>query len=94
MTATSAILERPASFKESLLEMLATQDRDDGAAPADGFAAIGGQPEFELAAMIADLRSILAGPRIQARCLECGPVAPAQLTAQDKGLLAALAEWF
>jgi protease-4 len=87
-------LERPASFKESLLEMLATQDRDDGSAPADGFAAIGGQPEFELAAMIADLRSILAGPRIQARCLECGPVAPVQLTPQDKGLLAALAEWF
>ena len=87
-------LERPPSFRESLVEMLATQDRDDGAAPADGFAAIGGQPEFELAAMIADLRSILAGPRIQARCLECGPVAPATLTKADKGLLAALAEWF
>ena len=87
-------LERPTSFKENLLEMLATQDRDDSAAPADAFAAIGGQPEFELAAMIADLKSILAGPRIQARCLECGPAAPAQLTRQDKGLLAALAEWF
>lgn len=87
-------LERPASFKEELLEMLATQDGDDGAAPADGFAAIGGQPEFEFAAMIADLRSILTGPRIQARCLECGPVAPAVLTKADKGLLAALAEWF
>ena len=87
-------LERPPSFRESLVEMLATQDRDDGAAPADGFAAFGGQPEFELAAMIADLRSILAGPRIQARCLECGPVAPATLTKADKGLLAALAEWF
>ena len=44
--------------------------------------------------MIADLRSILAGPRIQARCLECGPIAPAALTRADKGLLAALAEWF
>jgi len=87
-------LERPPSFRESLVEMLATQDRDDGAAPADGFAAIGGQPEFELAAMIADLRSILAGPRIQARCLECGPVGSATLTKADKGLLAALAEWF
>jgi protease-4 len=86
-------LERPASFKESLYEMLATQDRDDSSAPADAFAAIGGQPEYELAAMLSDLRSILAGPRIQARCLECGPAAPAQLTRADKGLLAALAEW-
>ena len=86
-------LERPASFKESLLETLATQDRDDGTADADGFAAIGGQPEFELAAMLANLRSILSGSRIQARCLECGPVAPAVLTRQDKGLLATLAEW-
>ncbi|MEO6582316.1 MAG: signal peptide peptidase SppA [Sphingomicrobium sp.] len=87
-------LERPAGFRENLVEMLATQERDDGAAPADGFAAIGGQPEFQLAAMIADLRAILSGPRIQARCLECGPVAPAVLTNADKGFLAALAEWF
>jgi protease-4 len=88
-------LERPTSFREGLLETLASQDRDDdSAAPADGFAAIGGRPELELAAMIADLRSILTGPRIQARCLECGPVAPAVLTKQDKGFLAALAEWF
>ena len=88
-------LERPPSFKDGLLEMLASQDRDDDSAgPADGFAAIGGRPDLELAAMIADLRSILAGPRIQARCLECGPVAPTQLTRQDQGLLAALAAWF
>ena len=86
-------LERPKTFKESLLEMLATKDRDDGAAPSDAFAAIGGNPEFQLAAALADLRSILTGPRIQARCLECGPVAPAPLTRADKGFLAALAEW-
>jgi protease-4 len=88
-------LERPTSLKESVLETLASQDRDDDSAgPADGFAAIGGRPELELAAMIADLRSILTGPRIQARCLECGPVAPAQLTRADKSFLAMLAEWF
>jgi protease-4 len=86
-------LERPKTFKESLLEMLASNDRDDSTAPADAYAAIGGSPEFEFAAAIADLRSILSGPRIQARCLECGPVAPARLTRQDKGFLAALAEW-
>ena len=87
-------LERPQSFKDSLLEMLASEGLDDGAAPGDAYAAIGGRPELELAAAIAELRSILSGPRIQARCLECGPAAPASLTRGDRGFLAALAEWF
>ena len=87
-------LERPQSFRESLVEMLATEELDDGAAPTDALAVIGGRPDLELAAVLADLRSILSGPRIQARCIECGPVAPAALTRADKGLLALLAEWF
>ena len=87
-------LERPRSFRDSLLDMLATEESDDGAAPTDAFAALGGNPEYEIAAMIADLRSILSGPRIQARCIECGPVTPAPLAQSDKGLLAILAEWF
>jgi len=90
-------LERPQSLTDSLLEMLATGERDDGTAPADGFAVLGGSPERELAAALADLRSILSGPRIQARCLECGLVAPVRLGApvrSDTGLLALLAEWF
>jgi protease-4 len=87
-------LERPQSFTDSLLEMLANKELDDGSAPTDAFATLGGSPERELAAALADLRSILSGPRIQARCLECGPVAPAVLSRSDKGLLAQLAEWF
>ncbi|MEO6256412.1 MAG: signal peptide peptidase SppA [Sphingomicrobium sp.] len=87
-------LERPRSFKDSLIEMLASEDRDDGAAPSDAFAAIGGRPADELAAAIADLRSVLEGPRIQVRCIECGPVAPARLTRSDRSFLASLAEWF
>ena len=35
-------LERSASFKESLLEMIAAEERDDDAAPADALAAFGG----------------------------------------------------
>ncbi|MEO8175778.1 MAG: signal peptide peptidase SppA [Sphingomicrobium sp.] len=87
-------LERPRSFKDSLIDMLASEDRGDGAAPRDAFAAIGGRPADELAAAIADLRSVLDGPRIQVRCIECGPVAPARLTRSDRGFLALLAEWF
>ncbi|MBA3510939.1 signal peptide peptidase SppA [Sphingomonas sp.] len=87
-------LERPQSLTDSLLAMLANEELDDGTAPTDAFAMIGGSPAHELAAAISDLRSILSGPRIQARCLECGPVAPAVLSRGDTGLLALLAEWF
>ncbi|HEU4705240.1 MAG TPA: hypothetical protein VFS45_06005, partial [Sphingomicrobium sp.] len=66
-------------------------------APADAFAVIGGSPERELAAVIAQLRSILSGPRIQALCLECGPGATTGLgraERSDWSLVAALADWF
>jgi protease-4 len=86
-------LERPVSLTDSLVAMLASDELDESA-PEDAFAAIGGNPEQELAAALASVRSILSGPRFQARCIECGPVAPARLTRQDKGLLAAIADFF
>ena len=63
-------LERPTSFKEQLLDMLAQQERDEGAAPADGFAFFG-NGQRKLAQALADIRTILNGPSIQVRCLEC-----------------------
>jgi protease-4 len=87
-------LERPQSFTDSLLAMLANKELEDGSAPGDAFATLGGSPDQELAVALADLRSILSGPRIQARCLECGPVAPVALNRSDKGLLAIFADWF
>jgi protease-4 len=88
-------LERPLNLTDRLLAMLASDElEDDSGSPDDAFAAIGGRPEQELAAAVATLRSVLGGSRIQVRCLECGPVAPASLTRQDKGLLAMIAEWF
>jgi protease-4 len=87
-------LERPQSLTDTLMDLLASDDLDEGGAPEDAFAAIGGSPEQELAAAVANVRAILTGPRIQVRCFECGPVVPARLERQDKGFLAALAEWF
>ncbi|HEY0165157.1 MAG TPA: S49 family peptidase, partial [Sphingomicrobium sp.] len=86
-------LERPQSLTDSLVAMLASDELDERA-PEDALAAIGGNPERELGAALANVRSILGGPRFQVRCLECGPTAPAQLTRQDKGLFASLVEWF
>jgi protease-4 len=81
-------LERPQSFEEMLIELLAG-DETAGEEPAqDAFAALA--PDTQLLAALTDLRSVLAGPRIQVRCLECPPVAPARVTAEDVSFLGAL----
>jgi protease-4 len=85
-------LERPLSFREQLLDMLAQQERDEGATPTDGFAFIA-NGEVKLAQAMAELRSVLTGPNIQVRCLECPGVAPARVERKDLGFIAAIAEW-
>ena len=85
-------LERPLSFREQLLDMLAQQERDEGATPTDGFAFIA-NGEVKLAQAMAELRSVLTGPNIQVRCLECPGVAPARVERKDLGFLAAIGEW-
>jgi len=85
-------LERPLSFREQLLDMLAQQERDEGATPADGFAFIA-NGEVKLAQAMAELRSVLTGPNIQVRCLECPGVAPARVERKDLGFIAAIGEW-
>ena len=85
-------LERPTSFKEQLLDMLAQQERDEGAAPADGYAFFG-NGQRKLAQALADIRTILNGPSIQVRCLECPTAAHAKVERRDAGFMASLAEW-
>ena len=86
-------LEPPRKFRDELLEMLAMEQNDDTSAPADAFAVLARQPEEQLAAALETVRSILSGPSIQARCLECPPGAPAAIRRSDIGLLGLLKEW-
>jgi len=87
-------LEPPRSFRDQLIEALASErDDDDSAAPQDAFAMLAGQPRLQLAAALGEVRSILSGATIQARCLECPAVAPARLEARDLGLLALIRQW-
>jgi protease-4 len=88
-------LEPPLSFRDQLLATLASErnDDDDFAAPQDAFAAFAGDPQLQLASAIGEVRSILSGPSIQARCLECPAVAPAQLRASDVSLFELIREW-
>ena len=86
-------LERPLSFREQLLDMLAQQERDESEAPAtDGFAFIANS-DLKLPQAMAELRSVLTGPNVQVRCLECPGVAPARVERKDMGFLADVGEW-
>ena len=86
-------LEQPKSFKQELIEALANEQNDSGAVPEDAFASLARGPQQRLAAMLAEVRAILTGPSIQARCLACPPVAPARLDQRDLSLLELLKEW-
>jgi protease-4 len=87
-------LEPPRSFRDQLVEALASSGGSDDAAQPDAFSLIARQPQQQLAQAFYDVRSILDGPSIQARCLECRPVTPAPpLRPQDVTLLTMLKEW-
>jgi protease-4 len=86
-------LEPPKRFTDELIESLAQRSDEDTTTPEDAFAVFAGKPQQQLAAALAEVRSILRGPTIQARCLECPDVAPAPVHARDKGILAIIAEW-
>ena len=81
-------LERPQSFEEMLVELLAGEETAGDEPAQDAFAALA--PDTQLLSALTELRSVLAGPRIQARCLDCPPVAPARITSKDVGFLSAL----
>ena len=80
-------LERPMSFEEKLVALLA-DDTASSQPQEDAFAAIA--PETDITAALAELRSVLTGPRIQARCLDCGPQSPSRPTKSDLGFFAAV----
>jgi len=84
-------LERPESFEERLLALLVGDRGGEEAPVQDAYATLA--PDTEITAALADLRSVLAGPRIQVRCLECPPSAPVRLRREDLGFLSALREW-
>ncbi|HEX3421838.1 MAG TPA: signal peptide peptidase SppA [Sphingomicrobium sp.] len=86
-------LEPPKSFRQQLIEALADQQNDNSAVPEDAFASLSRAPQQELAEMLSEVRSILAGPSIQARCLSCPGAAPAKLDKRDLSLLGLLKEW-
>jgi protease-4 len=84
-------LERPETFQEKLVELLSS-DADSGQPDQDAFAAIA--PDRKVSDALAELRAVLAGPHIQATCLDCPPVAPARVAKSDLGFFDALKALF
>jgi len=85
-------LDAPRSFRDQFLESLAA-DSDDGTSSEDAFSAWAGRPQQQLADALFEVRAMLSGPSIQARCLECPRGAPAPMPAHDRSLLALVEEW-
>ena len=86
-------LEPQPTFRDQLIEALAERNDDDTVGPADAFSMLARRPEQELASAIADVRAIMSGPSIQARCLECPAVEPARIDPKDLTLLELLRSW-
>ena len=80
-------LERPESFEEKLVEMLA-RDSAGAEQEEDAFAAIA--PQAKVTDALVQLHSVLAGPRIQVRCLDCPAVSPSRVSTSDLGFIAAV----
>jgi protease-4 len=87
-------LEQEPSFADELMTTFAGEEEEADNAPADALAALSPAPEALVARALAEVRSILSGPTIQARCLECPPLPTApRLTDDDRSWLARLLSW-
>jgi protease-4 len=86
-------LEPRKSFRDQLIDTLADEQDDNASVPEDAFASISRAPQQQLAQMLTEVRSILSGASIQARCLECPSVQPARLDKRDLSLLGLLKAW-
>ncbi len=87
-------LEEQPGFADQLFSSWAGQEEAGENIPADAFAGLAPAPEALVARALAEMRSILDGPSIQVRCLECPPVgAPPRLGPEERGWLARLLSW-
>ena len=82
-------LEPQPKFRDQLIDAFAEND-NDSAVPTDAFSMLARQPEQQLASVIAEVRGIMRGSSIQARCLECPAVAPARVEQRDLTLFGLL----
>jgi protease-4 len=86
-----AWLEREPGFWARVLAGVADNDESEAGSP-DAYSRLAEHPEALVRRAIAEAESLLRGPAIQARCLECAPALPAaaSLRRSESGTLARL----
>jgi len=79
-------LERaPGWFGQFLADAASDEDEDANAGAHDAFARLAHRPEAMIQRALHDAQRLLAGPAIQARCLECPAIAPTPRSAAGRG---------
>jgi protease-4 len=87
-------LSEEPSFVDALMKAITGDEAAEQDEATDALATLAPAPEGLLARAVYEVRSILNGPTIQARCLECPPTAAApRLSEDDRGWLARLLSW-
>jgi protease-4 len=77
-----AYFDPPRSFEDELIDAYAGDNHDDSTTTGDAYATLVDGPRLQMTSMLAQLQSMLNGPVLQVRCLECaGLGAPKQALA-------------
>jgi protease-4 len=76
-----AFFDPPSTFEDELIDAYASDNEDDGSAPADAYATLVDGPRAQMAALVGQLQSMLDGPVMQVRCLECATLGAPQTAA-------------
>jgi protease-4 len=86
-------LEPSRSFRDEVIDLFAFEDPEDEIPSTDAFTMLARRPQQQFAEAIGEVHSILSGPSIQARCLECPSVAPAAIRANDLSIIELVRKW-
>jgi protease-4 len=87
-------LEPQPTLRDRIIAAIANSGSEDTSSPSDAYSVLTKQPQQQLASALSEVRSILKGASIQARCIECPPSVPApQLQAKDLTLLGLIEAW-
>ncbi|TMJ18313.1 MAG: signal peptide peptidase SppA [Alphaproteobacteria bacterium] len=79
-------LEREPGWLGQILADAARDEEDQDDQARDAFARLAHRPEIMIQRALHDAQQLLSGPAIQARCLECPPIAPAPRAAASGSL--------
>lgn len=80
-------LEKKPSWASQLAQQIGNDEDESGSVPTDALGRMAWEQRQVLARAAGDVRRMATTGGIQARCLECGPLGPTQVTAGDARLL-------